>query len=234
MFIDLFLRGLFTGFLVSLPLGPLGVMVIQRTANFNFKSGFFSGLGVAMTDVIWALIAGFSVSFIISFLETYQIYIQIIGAVLLFLLGLNIFYSHPVTAWKKMRKKGTNSFEMFITGMGIAFSNPLTVLAYIALFASIHIVFSIHDYVEPVSFLSGFYFGSACWWLILTTAISLIRHKFNLRILWWFNKISGSMIMLFVVATTVYILIKGNPILWSSIHLDLLDVFLNEIIGNMI
>jgi threonine/homoserine/homoserine lactone efflux protein len=211
MFIDLFLRGLITGFLISLPIGPLGVLVIQRTANLNFKAGFSSGLGVATTDTIWALLAGFSVSFIISFLETYQLYIQILGAVLLFLLGLNIFFSHPKTAWKKMRRKGTNSFEMYITGVGISFSNPLTVLAYIAIFAGLHIVFSIHDIAEPVSFMSGFYIGAACWWLILTTAISLIRHKFNLRILWWFNKISGSAIMLFVIASTIYILIKGSP-----------------------
>ena len=44
MVFDLFLKGLLTGFLVSLPVGPLGILVIQRTANRNFKSGFYSGL----------------------------------------------------------------------------------------------------------------------------------------------------------------------------------------------
>jgi threonine/homoserine/homoserine lactone efflux protein len=213
MFINLFLKGILTGFLVSLPIGPLAVLVIQRTANRNFKSGIYSGLGVAFTDSIWAIFAGFSVSFIITFLQTYQLYIQIVGALLLFLLGLNIFYSHPVDAWKKMRKKGTNSFEMFITGVGVAFSNPLTVLAYIAIFASTKIVFNINNISEPVSFVSGFYIGASVWWLILTFVINLFRHRFNLRILWWFNKISGSMIMAFVVVTTIYILIKGNPVL---------------------
>jgi len=213
MFIDLFSKGLLIGFLVSLPIGPLAVLVIQRTANRNLKSGIYTGLGVAFTDSIWAIMAGFSVSFIINFLQTYQLYIQIIGAILLFILGLNIFFSHPVDAWKKMRRKGTNSFEMFITGVGVAFSNPLTVLAYIAIFASTHIVFSIHDIAEPVSFVSGFFIGASTWWLILTSTINFFRHRFNLRILWWFNKISGSMIMAFVVITTVYILIKGNPAL---------------------
>jgi threonine/homoserine/homoserine lactone efflux protein len=213
MLINLFLKGLLTGFLVSLPIGPLAVLVIQRTANRNFKSGIYSGLGVAFTDSIWAIMAGFSVSFIITFLQTYQLYIQVVGALLLFLLGLNIFRSHPVDAWKKMRRKGTKSFEMFITAVGVAFSNPLTVLAYIAIFASTHIVFSINDFSEPVSFVSGFYIGAATWWLLLTATIDFFRHRFNLRILWWFNKISGSMIMAFVVITTVYILIKGNPAL---------------------
>jgi len=87
----------------------------------------------------------------------------------------------------------------------------LTVLAYIALLASTHIVFNINDIFEPISFVSGFFIGASCWWLLLTNLINLFRHRFNLRILWWFNKISGSMIMLFIIATTVYILIKGNP-----------------------
>lgn len=211
MFINLLLKGFLTGFLVSIPLGPLGVMVIQRTANRNFKSGFYSGLGVALTDAIWAIIAGFSVSFIITFLRTYQFYIQIIGATLLFIMGLNIFLSHPLNSLKKFKKKGTDPFQCFITSVALSFSNPLTVLAYIALFASANIIFSINDIAEPISFIMGFYIGASSWWLILTTLINLFRHHFNLRSLWWFNKISGSMIMLFVITTTIYILIKGNP-----------------------
>jgi threonine/homoserine/homoserine lactone efflux protein len=213
MFLGLFLKGLLTGFLVSLPIGPMAVLVIQRTVNRNLKSGFFSGLGVASTDTIWITIAGFSVSYIITFLETYQFYFQIIGAVLLFLLGLNIFLSHPIKSFKEFKRKGNNLFQCYFTGMAFSLSNPLTVLAYIALLAGTHIVFSITDILEPVSFISGFFAGASCWWLLLTNIINLFRHHFNLRILWWFNKISGSLIMLFILLTTIYILINGNPTL---------------------
>ena len=68
MFIGLFFKGLLTGFLVSFPVGPMAIMVIQRTANRNFKAGFYSGLGIATTDLIWITLAGFSVSYIISFI----------------------------------------------------------------------------------------------------------------------------------------------------------------------
>ena len=211
MFIGLFLKGFVTGFLVSFPIGPMAIMVIQRTANRNFKSGLYSGLGVATTDLIWVTLAGFSVSYIISFIETYQTYIQIIGACLLFLLGLNIFFSHPIKSLKEFKRKGTNPFQCYITGMVFSLSNPLTVLAYIALLASTHIVFSITDIFQPISFVSGFYIGASCWWLLLTTIINLFRHRFNLTLLWWFNKISGSVIMLLVLISTIYILINGNP-----------------------
>jgi len=211
MYIELLFKGLLTGFLVSLPIGPMAVLVIQRTVNRNLKSGIFTGLGVSFTDSIWIILAGFSISYIITFLETYQLYIQIIGAILLFLLGLNIFFSHPLKSLKEFKRKGTNLFQSFITGMVIAFSNPLTVLAYIAILASTHIVFNINDMLESVSFVSGFYVGATCWWLVLTNLINLFRHRFNLRLLWWFNKISGSLIMLLVLISTLYFLINGNP-----------------------
>mgnify|MGYP001766242699 FL=1 len=213
MFISLLLKGLLIGFLVSMPIGPIGVMVIQRTANRNFKSGFFSGLGVAFTDSNWAILAGFSVSYIITFLQTYQLYIQIIGAVLLIALGLNIFLSHPVTEWKKMRRKGTSPMEMFLTSVGISLSNPLAILTYIAIFASAHVVFDITNLWEPAFFVSGFFIGATLWWTTLAFTINQFRHKFNLRILWWFNKVSGSLIMLLVVATSIFVMVKGNPLL---------------------
>jgi threonine/homoserine/homoserine lactone efflux protein len=213
MYVGLFFKGLLTGFLVSLPIGPMAVFVIQRTVNRNFKSGFLSGLGVATTDSIWIILAGFSVSYIITFLETYQLYIQIIGAILLFMLGLNIFFSHPMKSLREFKRKGTNPLQCYLTGMAITFSNPLTILAYIAILASTHIVFNINDMLEPVSFVSGFFFGASCWWFIITNILNLFRHRFNLRVLWWFNKISGALIMLFIVITTIYILFKGNPTL---------------------
>ncbi|HNW51559.1 MAG TPA: LysE family transporter [Prolixibacteraceae bacterium] len=201
------------GFFISVPIGPMGILVIQRTVNRNLKSGIFTGLGIASTDAIWILVAGFSVSYIVTFIETYQSYIQIVGAVILFLLGLNIFMSHPIKAMKETKRKGSSPFQCYITAMALSFSNPLVILAYIALLASTKIVFNINDMIEPAIFVSAFFLGGLCWWLTLAFSINLFRHRFNLRVLWWFNKISGALIMFFIIVSTIYVLIKGNPIL---------------------
>ncbi len=213
MVFDLFLKGLLTGFLVSLPVGPLGILVIQRTANRNFKSGFYSGLGVALTDTFWALIAAFSLSFIITFLRQHQSAIQFIGAFILFLLGLSIFLSHPANALRRYKQRGSNPLQCFITAILVALSNPLVVLGYIGIFAGTNLVLDIHNPAQTLSFLPAFFLGASSWWLILTTTLNFFRHKFNLRILWWINKISGSLIMLLVVISIIVVLITGNPTL---------------------
>ncbi|MDA3816483.1 MAG: LysE family transporter, partial [Prolixibacteraceae bacterium] len=93
---ELFIKGLLVGLIASSPFGAMAVLVIQRTANRNLKSGFYTGLGIAITDTFWALIAGFSVSFVIEFLREHQMIIQMIGAIVLLALGIHIFMSHPL------------------------------------------------------------------------------------------------------------------------------------------
>ncbi|MFA9390853.1 MAG: LysE family translocator [Prolixibacteraceae bacterium] len=213
MLFHLFLKGLLTGLLVSLPLGPVAILVIQRTANRDFRSGFYTGLGIAITDTFWAILAGFSVSFLIAFLRQHQVTIQIIGAIVLFLLGLYIFRSHPLQTIRKYKRKGSNPLQCFFSAILIALSNPIVMLAYIAVFASANLVFNIHHLWTPVAFSSGFFIGAMSWWTTITLLISRFRHHFNLRILWWFNKISGSVIIAFIIITTIVVVFKGNPLL---------------------
>lgn len=211
MLFELFGRGLLMGLLVSLPLGPLAILVIQRTANRDLRSGLYTGMGIAVTDTFWALAAGFSVTFLITFLEKHQMTIQIIGAIVLFLLGFYIFQSHPLNALRKFKRKGTNPLQCFFSAILLAFSNPLIILAYIAVFASIKLVFNIHHLLTPIVFSSGFFIGAMAWWTTITLTITRFKHHINLRILWWFNKISGVAIMLFIVVTTIVVIFRGSP-----------------------
>ena len=213
MLLHLFGQGMIMGLLVSLPLGPMAVLVIQRTANRDFRSGFYTGMGIATSDTLWALLAGFSVSFLISFLEEHQVTIQITGAIILFLLGFYIFKSHPLEALRKFKRKGTNPLQCYFSATLISLSNPLVVLAYIAVFASLNLVFNIHHLLTPISFSTGFFLGAMIWWSTITIVVTRFKHHFNLRILWWFNKISGVAIMLFIVVTTIVVLIKGNSLI---------------------
>jgi threonine/homoserine/homoserine lactone efflux protein len=207
----LIIKGLITGLLVSLPLGPMGILVVQRTANRDLKSGFYTGMGVAFIDSIWSLIAGFSVTYIITFLRDNQSIIQIIGAIALFTLGLYIFISSPINSIRKFRRNESKPIKCFFTTIPIALSNPAAIFIYILIFASINIVFDIHHLGSPLLFTFGFLTGALSWWLTLSFIVNRFRHHLNLRRLWWFNKISGLTIMIIVIVSTITVLIRGNP-----------------------
>ena len=81
------LRGLAIGILISAPMGPIGVLCIQRTLNKGQWAGFFTGVGAAMSDIIYCMLTGLGMSFIIDFIETNQNIIQILGSIVLLVFG---------------------------------------------------------------------------------------------------------------------------------------------------
>ncbi len=57
MALELFLKGIIAGLGASIPLGPIGVLCIQKTINRGRASGFLSGMGAASADTIFAAFA---------------------------------------------------------------------------------------------------------------------------------------------------------------------------------
>ena len=49
-------KGLILGFSVAAPVGPIGVLCINRTINKSYVSGLVTGLGAATADLIYSLL----------------------------------------------------------------------------------------------------------------------------------------------------------------------------------
>ncbi len=211
MILQYYIDGIIVGFSASVPLGPIGVLCIQRTLNKGRLSGFISGLGAALSDTAYAVIAGFSLSFIISFIEKQMLYIQIFGAVLLILLGINIFYSNPAKQLRKQRQGKGNLFQDFISTFLITISNPLAIFLFLAFFAGFGAVKPGGGAYDHFVLIGGVMSGASLWWFILTSLISMFRSKINLRRLWWLNKITGATIVILVVIGFIIFMID-NPL----------------------
>ncbi len=205
------IKSFLAGFLISMPLGPVSLMIIRRTANKNFKSGFYSALGAISGDTIYAVLAGFGLTYVLNFLRHHQNTIQIIGAIVLFFIGLYFYRYNPLKNLHKTHKHDHNQVQHYFTTLLLAFSNPLIMLAYIGIFAGSGIVFSVDEPAEFLTLIGSFILGAFAWWMILTTTINAVRHHFNLKMLIWMNKLSGMSIMLFVVVSAIIILLKGSP-----------------------
>ena len=199
MLVQYLIDGIIIGFSASVPLGPIGVLCIQRTLNKGRISGFISGLGAAFSDTIYAIIAGFSLSFIVTFIEQQLLFIQIFGAILLIVLGINIFYSNPAVQLRKQRKGKGNLFQDFFSTFLITISNPLAIFLFLAFFASFGAVKPGDGVSNQFALIGGVLIGASFWWFILSSLISLFRSKINLRRLWWLNKITGAAIVTLVI-----------------------------------
>lgn len=212
MFLTLIAKGILIGLLVSIPLGPIGVLVIQRTVNKSRIAGLLSGMGAALSDTVYAIIAGFSLTFIIDFIRENEIIFQSIGAVVVLALGIHIFFKNPVTDLRRNKLRGNTHFQDIISSFLVTFSNPLTVFVFLAVFTSSGVAINLEEPYHSFFVILGIFLGAFIWWFSLSGIVSLFKHKINLRILWWINKTAGVIIVLFVLVTVIFAVQKGLSI----------------------
>lgn len=202
--IEVFLRGLLVGIIVSAPMGPIGVLCVQKTVNKGRAVGFLSGLGAATADSIYAFLTAFGVTFITNFLHEKQMLMQVVGIGVLLFLGIRMIMSNPI---KQYRYRSTSSSAIggikdFFSVFFLTLSNPLTILFFGAAFAMIGLI----DVASPNqnSFLvSGVFLGASVWWFIVASIVNLFRKKFRLRNIFILNRVSGSIIVILSIAAAV-------------------------------
>ncbi|MBF1626928.1 MAG: LysE family transporter [Prevotella sp.] len=196
--LDFIFKGLLIGIIASAPMGPVGILCIQRTLNKGRWYGFITGIGAAVSDTIYALIVGLGMSFIMGPLQnpTYKLILQISGSVLLLLFGLYCFKSNPM---KKVHQSGKTKDSIFHNGLTaflVTFSNPLIIFLFMACFAQFAFVQPGQTFEMIVGF-ACIPAGALLWWYGLTWLIDRIRGKFDVNGILIINKVIGSIVILF-------------------------------------
>lgn len=187
-------EGIAVGFMASVPLGPIGVICIQRTLNGNHRIGFVSGMGAATADTIYAILAVFSLSLVTSFIEDQMHWLKAIGGILVIILGLSIFYKKVGRA--RPGKGGRSTLlSNYLSVLFLTLTNPSYILIFVALFAAMGVSSADNGFLVNLMLIVGVLIGATSWWFSLTWLINKLRKKFSLRHIWWINKITGSIIM---------------------------------------
>ena len=203
----LLLKGLFIGFSIAAPVGPIGVLCIRRTLAYGRRSGLASGLGAATADALYGCLAAFGLTFLSRFLTQQQSWFRLGGGVFLLYLGVRIFFSRPAGAAPSTSPSGLagDYFSTFF----LTLANPLTILAFAAIFAGLGLGGPAAGYMGAATIVLGVFVGSALWWVILSWAIALLRDRFNLRDLRWVNRVSGLVILGFGAAALASLIFSG-------------------------
>ena len=197
--LELFYTGIIIGILVSSPMGPIGMLCLQRTLSKGQMSGFVSGLGAAVSDLIYAAVTGLFMGLVVNFVEAHQRPLQIFGSIVLALFGYYIFQSNPVKNLQRNQESRQTLVQDFVTAFLLTFSNVLIVFLFIGLFARFGFVLPEHSLQMSVSGLVGVFLGAVIWWLFITFIVSLLRRWFNIRSIKVLNKIVGIVIILLAV-----------------------------------
>lgn len=191
------LKGMLIGIIASAPMGPVGVLCVQRTLNKGRWYGFVTGIGACASDLIYAMITGFGMSFVMDLITDDQtrFYLQIFGSVLLFIFGLYCFRSNPTKKIHVSGKKGS-LFNNGLTAFFVTLSNPLIIFLFMATFAQFAFIVPDHPFELSLGYI-GIVGGAMTWWWGLTWLIDKVRIFFNDNGIIIINRIIGSLVMIF-------------------------------------
>ncbi|HEV7737853.1 MAG TPA: LysE family translocator [Chlamydiales bacterium] len=196
MDLSLFFKGFILGFSIAAPVGPIGVLCIRKTLQFGRLSGLFSGLGAAVADAVYAMIATFGLTLISNFLLAGQFWLQLIGGAFLIYLGIKTFIAKAKPNETSSEVSHKTLSKDFISTFFLTIINPVTILTYLAIFAGLGVSHNNGYYAHSamIWLVFGVFIGSALWWLILSEGVTLFRKKVSQKVMTWVNRFAGLII----------------------------------------
>ena len=196
--VNLVFKGIMIGIIASAPMGPVGVLCVQRTLNKGRWYGFVTGIGASVSDIIYAMITGLGMSFVMDFVNNAQtkFLLQLMGSVILLTFGIISYRANPTkNMHMSSKQKGTlwhNGFTAFL----VTFSNPLIIFLFMGCFAQFAFVVPDHPVEMCLGYLS-IVFGALLWWYGLTWLIDKVRTIFDTTGIIIINKVIGSIVIIF-------------------------------------
>ncbi len=188
----LLLEGILIGFVVAVPVGPLGLLCINRALALGALCGLASGLGVATADALAAAIAALGITLISGFLVEHQTALRLLGGIFLCYLGYKIYRTRPRS--EALPSNVTGLFSAYATTFVLTFSNPITILSFVAIYAGWGVESLRGHYLGAAVLSLGVFLGSSLWWLIMFVGLSLFPDVVSARVLGVVHKVSGAIL----------------------------------------
>jgi putative LysE/RhtB family amino acid efflux pump len=189
----LLLKGALLGAIITAPPGPIGALCINRALDRGFWAGFSVGLGTALGDSTYALVAVAGLAMFAKALAAVTIPLAIGGGLLLLWLGWQRLSAKPVEAADISAR---DFLRTTIATFLLTISNPATILSFGALFAGFGLAQE-SGATSATLILAGVFAGSLLWWFALSGVVSLARDRLSDQFTASFGRISGYLLILF-------------------------------------
>lgn len=198
---DLLLRGILLGLAVAMPVGPIGVLCIQRSLAGGFWTGFSGGIGTAAADAAYAALAAAGFALLAGSIGPLQDILRWGGAAFILWLGWSTMHA-PVNETAADLPQQGRPVRLFAVTFLLTMSNPATILSFAALFAGLGLA------ADPTvdaatAAVAGVFIGSLLWWALLSGGVAALRHRIGAESRRWINRIAGGALIVFAIALVI-------------------------------
>lgn len=182
-------RAFVFGFVIAAPVGPIGMLCIQRGLQRGFLPALSGGVGTAAADAVYATLAAAGMTALTHMLAPFLTFLKLGGCAFLIWMGIQAIRL-PVPVHGDADFRPGDAFEMLLVTFGLTLANPATILSFVALFGNLGLAPA-----APVSAIAtavgGVFLGSLTWWIVLSAVVAGLRERIPLEAFSWINRAAG-------------------------------------------
>lgn len=178
--LPLFLSSLLIGFSIAAPVGPIGLLTIQRSLDHGPRAGLATGMGAAVADAAYGAVGAYGVSWLIGALVAARVPLALFGSAFLLWMAWKLLRAPLAERAAADTAPAASGWQYFAGTFVLTLSNPATIFSFIAIFGAMAGTSSAHGAVaSPALMVFGVLLGSALWWLFLSSAVGRLRGRFD-------------------------------------------------------
>ena len=190
------IKAVLIGIIASAPIGPVSLLVMQKTFCHGRMAGFAAGAGSAVVDTFYALASLFAFMFVDGFISRHQAVIFLIGGLLIVAVGYTMLRRKPLDKVKVAETSKSKALQYALQAGGCALANPGALAYMFALVALFKLDVSVA--VSPIWMIVLFVFiGAMVWWMSFAFAADKLREQFKIKTLNRINFVAAIAVMVF-------------------------------------
>ncbi len=208
--------GFIIGFIVAAPIGPVNLICIRRTFAYGPINGFLSGLGAAIGDGVFAIIAAFGLTAVAQLIEGFSTPLKLIGGAMLIGFGIHIYKADTSIlrdeAGLPIRDAGSRSLvRAMLSTFALTMTNPATMFGFAALFTGLSTIAGPASFIGALFTVAGVIGGSAAWWFAVTFVTGIFHTRITAQTMHRINEVSGA-------AVAIFGLVVIGDVIWGWIR----------------
>ena len=192
--------------MVAIPVGPVGLLLIQRSLKVNHIAGAATGLGAALADALFGFLAALGLVKLIGELDAGRHFLRPLGSLALMIVGIHFYFQKPPVLEAKEVLTGPYQRRYWwdvISAFFLTLLNPTTIIAFAVLFAGSDLIPEVPREIQYFEISGGIFAGSLIWWLILVAIAEPVKRKLNPHSVHRFLQVLGVVLVVLALITFI-------------------------------
>ncbi len=193
--------GFFTGFLLSVPIGPINLTVINEAVHKGFLRAFLIGVGGVTADTFYCTMAFFGFSSILEYIRPIWPMLQLPGGLIVFVIGINYTIRRHADFSKMSHLQSGDKLSHFSKAFPIGFFMGISNFSLFILWAGVNTILISHEWIKPdflyvLLCVAGIMSGSLTWFFLISLLISRLHRQVNPGTISLITRLCGFLLLL--------------------------------------